>query len=95
MNYSFNPLTTFLIKDALKREVKEESFLDVQPLSLLCVESESSYWFRFTFTAKSIGGTLKTPDQEDKESIEARWIPIKDVFSGEVNLRYALCYSID
>eukprot|EP00795_Rhopilema_esculentum_P001057 gene1057-15387_t len=76
------------IEEAVKREVKEETLADVDVLSLLSVESSGPFWFRFTFACKCTNDTLKTPDQEDEHSIEARWIPICDVLAGDqVDLR--------
>ena len=49
------------------------------PVSLFCVEtSQNGNWFRFTFTAKIIGGSLKTSDKADSESICAQWFDLNE-----------------
>ena len=61
---------------------------DVDVLSLLSIESNGPFWFRFTFACKCTSDTLKTPEQEDEHSIEARWIQICDVLAGDqIDLR--------
>lgn len=60
--------------DAVKREVLEETGLDVEPKSLIMVECAGGSWFRFVFSGSVVGGTLKTVDQADEESLQARWV---------------------
>jgi hypothetical protein len=40
-------------------------------------------WFRFTFIARIIGGSLKSLDQADRESLQANWFSIQHVSSEE------------
>ena len=56
--------------------------MDVNVHSLICIESQIC-WLRFTFSGVCVGGKLKQPSQEDKDSIEAKWIPIDDVMHYE------------
>ncbi|XP_022905502.1 8-oxo-dGDP phosphatase NUDT18 [Onthophagus taurus] len=62
------------IIEAMSREVLEETGLNVKPTTLLMVEFAKRSWFRFVLTGVVIGGTLKTPAQADKESLQAKWI---------------------
>ncbi|CAH0390352.1 unnamed protein product [Bemisia tabaci] len=71
------------IEDAVKREVLEETGLEMEPTTLLMVECASKGWFRFVMTGLIVGGRLKTPADADAESLQAKWI--NDL--GEVNLR--------
>lgn len=43
------------IEEAVKREVLEETGLQMNPTTLLLVESASGSWFRFIFTGEVIG----------------------------------------
>ncbi|CAL1528887.1 unnamed protein product [Lymnaea stagnalis] len=61
------------IMDGAKREVKEESGFDCDLTTLISVEVSSHTWMRFTFTGKITGGKLKTPEQQDEESIQAKF----------------------
>jgi len=59
---------------------------------LLSVESGFRGWFRFNFIGHQTGGHLKTYEERDKESLEARWFPISQVLEEQVDLRYVcLC----
>jgi len=71
------------IQEAVKREVLEETGLDIEPTTLLVVESATGCWFRFVFTGNVIGGKLKTTAEADGESLQAKWV--RDV--TEVPLR--------
>ncbi|GLH03736.1 8-oxo-dGDP phosphatase NUDT18 [Gryllus bimaculatus] len=62
------------IVEALKREVIEETGMNVEPTTLLSVECASGSWFRFIVTGNVIGGQLKTPKDADSESLQAKWI---------------------
>lgn len=65
------------ICDATKREVLEETGLIVELDTLLTVETAQGSWIRFVLTGKVVGGSLKTLDQADRESLQAQWI--KDI----------------
>jgi len=59
--------------DAVKREVLEESGLIFQPSGLISIEENSSRWMRFIFAGDITGGSLKTTDEADAESLQAGW----------------------
>ncbi|CAM4714468.1 unnamed protein product [Leuciscus chuanchicus] len=61
------------IVEALKREVKEEAGIDCQPITLLQIQERGPNWVRFTFLAEKTGGSLKKPEQENAESLQAQW----------------------
>ncbi|KAL3276755.1 hypothetical protein HHI36_012125 [Cryptolaemus montrouzieri] len=60
--------------DAALREVLEETGLIVECTTLLKIECARGLWMRFSFVGHVTGGTLKTPNQADKESLQAKWI---------------------
>ncbi|KAA0203385.1 hypothetical protein HAZT_HAZT006285 [Hyalella azteca] len=62
------------IIEAAKREVLEETGLEVAITTLLMVECASGSWFRFVVTGNVTGGSLKTPAQADSESLQAMWV---------------------
>ncbi|XP_051525847.1 8-oxo-dGDP phosphatase NUDT18 isoform X3 [Myxocyprinus asiaticus] len=70
------------ILEALQREVKEETGVDCQPVTLLLVQEQGPQWVRFNFLAEvteesytHLGwherGALKT--EADAESLQAQW----------------------
>uniref|UniRef100_A0A8C5QBG2 Nudix hydrolase 18 n=1 Tax=Leptobrachium leishanense TaxID=445787 RepID=A0A8C5QBG2_9ANUR len=59
--------------EGLSREVKEETGLLCQPLTLLTVEERGTAWIRFVFLAQHTGGSLKTTSCADSESLQAMW----------------------
>ncbi|XP_053124930.1 8-oxo-dGDP phosphatase NUDT18 [Hemicordylus capensis] len=61
------------IVEAMQREVQEETGLQCRPLTLLAVEERGPTWVRFAFLAQPTGGTLKTLQEADAESLQARW----------------------
>lgn len=69
------------IVEAAKREVLEETGLEIECTGLLMVESASGFWFRFVLTGVATGGELKTPARADKESLQAKWIKNLDELS--------------
>ncbi|XP_027524699.1 8-oxo-dGDP phosphatase NUDT18 [Corapipo altera] len=61
------------VVEALRREVKEESGLECEPVTLLALEERGPAWIRFAFLARPAGGTLKTLEEADAESLQAQW----------------------
>ncbi|XP_067168651.1 8-oxo-dGDP phosphatase NUDT18 [Apteryx mantelli] len=58
---------------AVRREVREETGLECEPLTLLALEERGPAWIRFVFLARPTGGTLKTLQDADAESLQATW----------------------
>ncbi|NXD72312.1 NUD18 phosphatase, partial [Eolophus roseicapillus] len=58
---------------AMRREVKEETGLECEPITLLALEERGPAWIRFAFLARPTGGTLKTLAEADAESLQAAW----------------------
>lgn len=73
--------------DAVKREVLEETGLEFDPHTLLCVEFGSGHWYRFTFIGGAIGGFLKDLSKSDNESLQAKWFSYEDIKNGKIKLR--------
>ncbi|NWR58847.1 NUD18 phosphatase, partial [Bucorvus abyssinicus] len=61
------------IAAAMRREVKEETGLECEALTLLALEERGPAWIRFVFLARPTGGTLKTLEEADAESLQATW----------------------
>uniref|UniRef100_A0A3B3ZK76 Nudix hydrolase domain-containing protein n=1 Tax=Periophthalmus magnuspinnatus TaxID=409849 RepID=A0A3B3ZK76_9GOBI len=61
------------LEEALKREVREESGFDCEPVSLLLIQEQGPQWIRFIFLASVTGGHLKTLSGADQESLQACW----------------------
>ncbi|KAJ8401014.1 hypothetical protein AAFF_G00389710 [Aldrovandia affinis] len=61
------------IVEAMQREVKEETGLDCQPITLLLVQEQGLQWIRFVFLAEVTGGSMKTEAEADAESLQAGW----------------------
>ncbi|XP_058050227.1 8-oxo-dGDP phosphatase NUDT18 [Ahaetulla prasina] len=61
------------VLEAVRREVQEETGLQCRPLTLLAVEERGPSWIRFVFLARPTGGTLKSLQQADTESLQALW----------------------
>ncbi len=51
----------------------EESGFEFEPEALIAVESHCHLWVRFTVSGRVVGGSLKTTEQADKESLQAGW----------------------
>lgn len=62
------------IVEAAKREVLEETGLEISIETLLGVECASGSWYRFILTGEVLGGELKSPQKADQESLQAKWI---------------------
>ncbi|NWW97580.1 NUD18 phosphatase, partial [Caloenas nicobarica] len=60
---------------AMRREVKEETGLECEAVTLLALEERGPAWIRFAFLAHPTGGTLKTLEEADAESLQATWWP--------------------
>ncbi|PVD28349.1 hypothetical protein C0Q70_10936 [Pomacea canaliculata] len=73
--------------DGAKREVKEEAGLECEVTSLISVLCIKATWMRFTFTGEITGGNLKTTAQADKESLQAQFYDLQDIYSRNVKLR--------
>lgn len=73
--------------EGTKREVLEETGFEIQPTALISVEALPLYnrWFRFTFAGIITGGKLKSLDEQDKESMEAKWFTKDEV--SQLDLR--------
>lgn len=69
------------LEEGVIREVLEETGLTFQPTSIVCIDSQGTFWFRFTFVGSITGGKLKSLKEEDKESMEAGWFTPQEVFS--------------
>lgn len=52
----------------------EETGLHVQCTTLLMVECARGNWVRYVLTGVVTGGSLKTPAEADKESLQAKWV---------------------
>ncbi|EDV26885.1 uncharacterized protein TRIADDRAFT_54258 [Trichoplax adhaerens] len=78
--YAFICLSLF-IKAGAQREVLEESGIKFTPKSLVCVEWYDGHWIRFIFTGQDVEGKLKTPEQQDHESIQADYFTDEQVRS--------------
>ena len=70
------------LEDAVVREVLEETGLAFQPISIICVDSQGTSWFRFTFVGLITGGKLKSLEEQDKESMEAGWFTSQEIFTS-------------
>ena len=67
------------VEDAVKRELREETNLDIEPTDILGVYSDPSrdprgHRISITFIARIISGEAKAAD--DAESVE--WLPVND-----------------
>ncbi|XP_032231107.2 8-oxo-dGDP phosphatase NUDT18 isoform X2 [Nematostella vectensis] len=76
-----------------KREVIEETGLEFEPSTMICIDTVFGNWIRVTFTGKIIGGKLKT--KPDKESLEAAWFTREDIFTKLKLRAYDICPAID
>lgn len=86
------------IIDGLLRETKEEAGIEVEPLSLMRlehlinkvyieVEPTSIDIFRFIIVSKPKDTNEELKSVESKDSIQAKWCKIEDVFNGKYKLR--------
>ncbi|XP_024121065.1 8-oxo-dGDP phosphatase NUDT18 [Oryzias melastigma] len=61
------------LEEALRREVKEEAGFDCEPITMLLIQEQGPQWIRFIFLARISGGSLKSLDAADQESLQAAW----------------------
>ncbi|CAJ0964003.1 unnamed protein product, partial [Mesorhabditis belari] len=71
--------------ESVHREVMEEAGYSVEVNELLSLQVQGSGWYRFSYTATVIGGTLKT--HSDKESLQAQWFKVSDVTSKKPSIK--------
>jgi 8-oxo-dGDP phosphatase len=76
------------IIDGAKREVKEEAGIECDLTTLLSVEINGYRWVRFTFLGKITGGKLKTENEKDKESLQAKFFSKEDLLQSQTLLRH-------
>jgi len=72
------------LEEGVIREMLEETGLQFKPVSIICIDSQGTSWFRFTFVGYITGGKLKTLKEQDEESMEAGWFTPKEVFTSLV-----------
>ena len=79
----------FVFQDAFRRELEEESFIKGDPDHLVSMDSDMKMgrWLRFNFVGYRTGGRLKTLEDQDKDSLQAKWVPLSDVLDGKIELR--------
>lgn len=79
----------FTFQDAFHRELEEESFIKGEPDHLISINTAINMgrWIRFNFVGHRTGGRLKTLQDKDRHSLEAKWQPISDVFDGKIEMR--------
>ena len=70
------------LEEGVVREVLEETGLAFQPISIICVDSQGTSWFRFTFVGSITGGKLKSLKEQDKESMEAGRFTTQEIFTS-------------
>ena len=77
------------LEEGVKREVLEETGYEFQPTALICVDSLRLYnrWFRFTFVGRITGGKLKSLEEQDKESMEAKWFTKDEVLQLDLRAK--------
>lgn len=78
-----------IFQDAFRRELEEESFIKGDPDHLVSMDSDIKMgrWLRFNFVGHRTGGRLKTLEDQDKDSLEAKWVSLSDVLDGKTELR--------
>ena len=78
-----------IFQDAFRRELEEESFIKGDPDHLVSMDSNMKMgrWLRFNFVGYRTGGRLKTLEDQDKDSLEAKWVPLSDVLDRKIELR--------
>lgn len=73
------------IVQAARREVLEETGMEIDVTTLLGLECAGGSWFRFVCTGRVIGGELKTPQKADSESLQAKWVGDLNVLNLRAN----------
>lgn len=78
-----------IFQDAFRRELEEESFIKGDPDHLVSMDSNMKMgrWLRFNFVGHRTGGRLKTLEDQDKDSLQAKWVPLSDVLDRKIELR--------
>ena len=78
-----------IFQDAFRRELEEESFIKGDPDHLVSMDSDMKMgrWLRFNFVGHRTGGRLKTLEDQDKDSLQAKWVPLSDVLDRKIELR--------
>ncbi|KAL6068226.1 Nudix hydrolase [Balamuthia mandrillaris] len=65
------------------RECLEETGIVMEPTGVFCIEykatSRGHDWVRYGITGRPVGGSLKTLQQADDESLQAKWCPLEEV----------------
>ncbi|GFO42153.1 8-oxo-dGDP phosphatase nudt18-like [Plakobranchus ocellatus] len=70
------------------REVKEEAGIDCEFTTLLSVEVQNSTWIRFVFFGTIKDGTkLKTTEEQDSESIQAKMFTLEEIQLSRQSVR--------
>lgn len=81
------------IEDCLKREMREETGLDVKIIKLLYVNDffrNNTYVLHITFLVEKIGGSLgKTTDIDTEEIRNVKMVPIEDLEKIGFNTTFA------
>jgi ADP-ribose pyrophosphatase YjhB (NUDIX family) len=78
---------------AAKREAKEETGLEIEIASLHMVENfpnPSFQWIRYCMKGIVTGGSLKSPEQKDEHSIQAKWFPCNSILNAQSNTKVDL-----
>ena len=73
---------TLHLQEAVRRELREETGLEGEPETLLCVEVRGSGWYRLAFFVQVTGGVLK--QQPDQEWVNTTQKPIPSTFHWQI-----------
>ncbi|XP_076445583.1 8-oxo-dGDP phosphatase NUDT18-like isoform X2 [Babylonia areolata] len=75
------------LEEGAKREVLQGAGLNCDLTTLLSFHYHSPRWMRFTFLGTATGGKLKTLDEQDEYSMQAKFFDLTAFAVKEVNLR--------